>query len=54
MDTFFVNQYDGIPTPQAEIAENRWVDSSDIGTVPMASLLEHKIIPELKKRDLID
>lgn len=54
LDAFFVHDYEGKPSPQAEIDENMWVDSSALGTVPMASLLEHEIIPELKKRDLID
>ena len=54
MDTFFVHSYTGSTSPQAEIAENMWVDASMLGKVKMASLLEHEIIPELVRRNLID
>lgn len=50
----FLVDYDGPLTPSAEIDENRWIDTSDIGQLPLGSIMEHDILPLLKSRDLIN
>lgn len=53
-DVYIVTKYTGTLTPQAEIAENKWINSSDIETLNIASIFRHDIIPELVRRDYID
>lgn len=54
MVVYFVETYAGNVSPQAEIAENVWYDSSMAGTVKQGSIFEHEVIPQLLEQDLID
>lgn len=54
VDAYIVNSYEGILAPQSEVAENKWLNAEDAKTVKLGSIFEHDIIPELKRRDLID
>lgn len=53
-DVYIVTKYTGELTPQAEIAENKWINSHDVGTLNLASIFHHDVIPELRRRDYID
>jgi 8-oxo-dGTP pyrophosphatase MutT (NUDIX family) len=53
MDTYIIHAYEGNLQASNEIEELRWLDSSsDLSNV--APLIAHKIIPELKQKELID
>lgn len=54
MPVYFVHTYVGEPTAQAEIAENIWFDSSQLGKVKQGSIFEHEVIPRLLELNLID
>jgi ADP-ribose pyrophosphatase YjhB (NUDIX family) len=49
----YLVSYDGDLKPSAEIAENRWIDTSDIGTLLLGSIMEHDVLPLLTDRRLI-
>ncbi len=53
-DVYIVTKYTGELTPQAEIAENKWINSHDLGTLNLGSIFHHDIIPELQRRGYID
>lgn len=53
MDVYFVHKYKGELSPQAEIAENLWWDTS-LTEVKQGSIFEHDVIPELVRRKLLD
>lgn len=53
MDVYMVKRYEGVPTPQSEIAENLWFDTS-MQHVKQGSIFEHEVIPRLKAQNLID
>lgn len=53
LDAYIV-QYDGELTPQAEVEENRWIATADVGNLKLGSIMEHDILPLLKMRGLID
>jgi len=53
MDVWVVSSYHGEPTPSAEIAENRWVNSQT-QDIELGSIFAHDVIPRLKEADLID
>ncbi len=53
-DVYIVTNYTGELTPQAEIAENKWINSRNVGTLNLGSIFHHDIIPELQRRGLID
>lgn len=52
MGVWVVGSFDGELTPSSEIEENAWVDSKT--DLPLGSIFEHDVIPELVKRGLID
>lgn len=54
LQAYLITKLEGEPTPLQEILELKWVDSSDVGSIPMASIIEKSIIPKLKKDGLID
>jgi 8-oxo-dGTP pyrophosphatase MutT (NUDIX family) len=53
LDAYLV-AYDGPLQPDHEIAENRWIGTADAGSLHLASIMEHDILPLLKARNLID
>jgi len=53
MDVYIVKAYQGTPTPQSEIAENLWFDTSQ-ADIKQGSIFEHEVIPKLKSQGLID
>jgi 8-oxo-dGTP diphosphatase len=53
MDLFMVKRWHGEPTPDNEVEELRWVDSTLEG-VKTGSIFEHEVIPRLKAQGLID
>lgn len=52
MDVFIVKSWAGEIVPSAEVEEICWSDSKT--SVKTGSIFEHDVIPELKKRNLID
>ena len=54
MDVLLVGDFEGEPTPSAEIEENRYITSADLGKIPLGSIFEHDVIPMLVERGLID
>lgn len=55
MKVFIVNAFQGELTPQAEIAENKWVNSSwSTFGINLGSIFAHDVIPALQARGLID
>ncbi|MFZ1483954.1 MAG: NUDIX domain-containing protein [Candidatus Saccharimonadales bacterium] len=54
MDIYLVEHFEGKLVPSNEIAENRWVTSTDASNIELGSIFEHDVIPILKKQDLID
>lgn len=53
-DVYIIGKYSGKLTPQAEIAENKWINSHDVTALNLGSIFRHDIIPELVRRGLID
>jgi 8-oxo-dGTP pyrophosphatase MutT (NUDIX family) len=53
MDVYLVRDYTGEPTPQNEIEEVRWINTQT-SDVTVGSILEHDIMPLLKRLNLID
>jgi len=53
MDIFVVTAYRGDITPDNEIEELRWINSSD-DTGDVGSIFAHEVLPRLKAQDLID
>ena len=54
MYVFFVKSWEGEPTPDNEIEEILWIDSSFLGKIKIGSIFEHEVIPRLKDKNLID
>lgn len=54
MDVFMVEQWEGELTPSAEIVELGWVSAGNPEGLSIGSIFEHKIVPLLQERDLID
>lgn len=54
MDVFLVRSWNGDPKPSSEVEEMRWIDTTDIGTLTVGSIVEHNILPLLKSRGLIE
>lgn len=54
MEVYVVNAYKGELQPQAEIEENRWVDSQSASSIDLGSIFAHEVVPQLKGDDLID
>ena len=54
MEVFIVNKWDGEPTPDNEVEQILWIDSSSIGEIKIGSIFEHEVIPRLKDQGLID
>jgi 8-oxo-dGTP diphosphatase len=54
IDAFIVTDFSGEPSPQSEIDEIRWVDSTDLGTIDLASVVKKYIIPEMAEKGFIN
>ncbi len=54
MNVFIVKTFTGEPKPDHEVEEVRWVTTADIGTLPIGSIFEHDVMPELARQGLID
>ncbi len=54
MEIYLVEHFEGTLVPSNEIAENRWVNSTNASNIELGSIFEHEVIPILKKQDLID
>ena len=54
MNVYVIKHFEGSIAPSSEIAENRWVTSSDASNIELGSIFEHDVIPILKQQDLID
>jgi 8-oxo-dGTP pyrophosphatase MutT (NUDIX family) len=54
LQAYLVTRYEGEPIATREIEELRWVDTSDIGKVPLASIMEKYLIPKLHQEGYID
>src|SRR4030066_1487893 len=53
MDVFHVNQFQNEPIANAEIEDLKWIDSNIPKDIKVGSIIEHEIIPRLKKMNLI-
>ena len=54
LDAHIIHKWSGEIKAAAEVEETREINSSDIGSLPLASILEHDIIPALLEKGLID
>lgn len=54
MDVYIVRQWQGEPTPGHEVEEIKWVTSALEPGVVTGSIYMEKVIPELKRKGLID
>lgn len=54
MAVFMVRSFQGEPLPNSEVEEIAWVYSVNQQNLPLGSIFEHKVMPELKSLDLID
>ena len=54
MQVFMVKQWQGEVKPSSEVEELLWTDSNLPEGIEIGSIFVHDIIPELKRRDLID
>jgi 8-oxo-dGTP pyrophosphatase MutT (NUDIX family) len=55
VDAYRVKSYAGVLTPQAEIAENRWITSKYLEQdIEVASIVAHDFVPKLAAEGLID
>jgi len=54
MEVFRVNHWAGEIAPGKEIEEVAWVTSGNPQKIILGSIFEHDVIPDLKKKDLID
>lgn len=54
MEVYLVNKWEGEPTPNMEVEQIRWINSEIPVDIKVGSIFEHEVIPELKKRGLID
>lgn len=54
MQIFTVKNFQGEPCPDNEVERIAWIDSSIPKDMKVGSIFEHNVIPELKKRGLID
>ena len=49
-----VYRWKGVPTPSSEIEELRWVSSKTLHGIKLGSVFEHKVMPRLLSREVID
>lgn len=54
MDVYIVKSWDGIPTPQNEIEEMKWVETNDLKDIQTGSIFAQEVIPKLKADNLIN
>jgi len=54
MDVFVVKQWEGEIRPSGEIVEVRWINSNMPERMSVGSVIEHEVLPRLKKENLID
>lgn len=54
MVVFLVKGFQGEPTPDNEVEEIAWVNSSNEQKLPLGSIFEHSVMPQLVQRGLID
>ena len=53
MEVFIVKVWRGVPTPDNEVEEIRWI-TSDIPTdMKLGSIFEHEVVPRLKQKGMI-
>lgn len=53
MVVFMVKSWQGVPTPDNEIEELRWIDSSTVADIPVGSIFAHDVLPQLAERGLV-
>lgn len=54
MEVYFVDTWDGEPTPNSEVENVQWISSAIPQGMKAGSIFEHDVIPRLKELDLID
>jgi len=54
IDAYLVREFSPEPKPSQEIAEIRWVTSSEAAMMDLAHIFKHDIIPILVEKGLID
>lgn len=54
MEVFVVKSWEGVPTPDNEVEEIRWITSAPEQGIKIGSIFEHEVIPRLKTAHLID
>jgi 8-oxo-dGTP diphosphatase len=54
MEVFIVKQWEGEITPDNEVEEIRWITSQIPDDIEVGSIFAHDVLPQLKKKGLID
>lgn len=54
MEVFIVQKFTGEPTADNEVEEIAWIDSRNEDSLPLGSIFERHVLPQLKKQDLVD
>lgn len=54
MQVYTVANWVGVPKPDSEVEEIKWVNSVPEPGIKLGSIFEHEVIPRLKSADLID
>lgn len=54
MEVFFVKRFRGDCKPSSEVEQLAWVNSKNEDRLPLGSIFEKEVIPELVRRNLID
>jgi 8-oxo-dGTP pyrophosphatase MutT (NUDIX family) len=54
LEVYMINNWSGEVTPGKEIEEIAWVTSDNPQQIFLGSIFEHEVIPDLKKKNLID
>jgi len=54
MEVFSVKKYEGEPTASSEVEELAWVTTKNEQNLPLGSIFEHQVMPNLKKQGKID
>lgn len=54
MDVYSVASYDGKISPQSEIEENKWINTTNMSSIELGSIFAHDVVPKLHQQNLID
>lgn len=54
MDAFWVKEWEGEPKPSSEIAELKWIRYKALDEMKLGNVFKRFIIPDLKKKDMIE